>query len=158
MVGKGRISNAERDKKKSDGKNLYCKGLSFQSISQIVGISIDSLKNWAKAENWDEEKDLYNITPNSLRKMVLELVRDMKAGKDSTYTADEISKLASAFEKLGDKDKKTAFAMSTFDDFSDWMLLEVTKFKAKDQTEGIQLVKKIREFQEKYIQTLLMKE
>ena len=158
MNNKGRLTNAERDKKKLDAKSLFCKGLSFQSISTIIGISTDTLKNWSKEQNWEEEKELYNITPNSLRKMVLELVRDMKAGNESNYSADEISKLASAFDKLGDKDKKTAYAMSTFDDFSDWLLLQIPKQKPKEQPALIELAQTIRNYQERYIQELLMKD
>jgi len=144
-----RITNLDRDKKMLEGKSLFIKNFSFQSISDIINISVDTLKKWAKDENWNAAKKMHSISINELKQEILETFHALKTGKKPKLTSDEISKLAAAFEKLSDKKKHLTYMYHCFEELTEALAEEVTMAKGKDREYKLQRYKEVRLLMEK---------
>lgn len=157
IKAQGRMRNAERDKKQKDALGLYVRGYSLQSISEMetIRVGVKTLNSWKKTYNWDEEKQLQNISPNEIKGMIRSNIAAIKSGKQMPYRPDDISKLASAWDKMDDAKKKAVYSMETFDNFIDWMQDVVAKSKTAKREKNLQLLKEIRMLQESYIETLI---
>ncbi len=153
-----RLTNKQKDIKLSQGRNLYIKGFSLQTISEIIEISVDSLKKWRDENDWEEAKELSNISPSEIKGLILETVKDIKEGKKPKYKADDISKLVAAFDKITDKRKQAIYTMESFNDFSNWILGKAAKSKGKKRQELIDLTQTIRTQQDEYVSHLLQDE
>ena len=79
----GRMRNAERDRKIKDAEALYIRGFSIQSISEFETIQVGTktLAGWKKLHNWDEKKQLENISPNEIKGMIRSNIAAIKSGK-----------------------------------------------------------------------------
>lgn len=151
----GRLNSVERDYKKSQGKDLYIKGFSITNISEIIGIGVKTLSGWRDADEWDKEKELNNIRPSEIKRMILEYVRDLKNGETPLYKADDLSKISAAFDRLNDSRKKAVYTMESFDDFSKFMMVSAGNNTGKKREELIELLKIIRPYFDRYITELL---
>lgn len=152
---RGRLTNQERDRKIADAKGLFIKGLSIQTIAEIIYITEDTIQKWRKLFDWDKEKELYSISPSEIKSLILENVKAIKEGKKMPYKADEISKLVSAFDKITDSRKKAVYTMESFDGFSNWIIEQAAIQKGKKRQELITITKEIRTLQDQYINTLM---
>ena len=153
----GRLRNAERDKKIKDALGLYVRGWSLQSISEMetISIGLKTLNDWRKRYNWDEEKQLQNISPNEIKAMIRSNIAAIKSGKQMPYKPDDISKMAKAWETMDDSRKKAVYSMEAFDGFIDYFTDITAKSKDKNRETNLQLLKTIRTLQENYIETLI---
>lgn len=153
----GRMRNAERDKKMKDALGLYIRGYTLQSISgmETIKVGVKTLTDWKKKYNWDDEKQLHNISPNEIKAMIRSNIASIKLGKQMPYKPDDISKLASAWDKMDDIKKKTVYSMEAFDAFIDWMTDITAKSTGKKREDNLWLLKKVRTLQENYIDTLI---
>lgn len=128
-----RLTNVEADKKRADGKSLFIKGLSVQSISEIIGISTSSINKWKIEGEWEEAKKINNISISQLRQEVLQTFNDLKNGDTPKLSADEITKLAAAFEKLNDKSKQLAYMYGAFEQLSEKCAQKVISASKKEK-------------------------
>jgi hypothetical protein len=157
MARKGRLTNQERDRIKNDALGLFIRGYSLQSISEMetIQIQVGTLRKWAKEGDWEERKRLENISPSEIKAMILKNVAAIKSGKAMPYKPDDISKLASAWEKMDDVRKRAVYAMEAFSGFADWMLDRATKASGKKRKATIDRLQLFRELQDEYLNTLL---
>ncbi len=154
----GRMSNTERDKKQKDALGLFIRGYSLQSISEMenIKVGVPTLSRWAKDHNWEEQKQLQNISPAEIKAMILKNVAAIKQGKEMPYKPDDISKLAAAWERMDDNKKKAVYSMESFDQFMDWFMDKCAKTRViKKREANLELLKVVRELQDEYIATLL---
>lgn len=153
----GRMRNAERDQKIKDAEALYIRGFSLQSISEFetIKVGVKTLTDWKKRYSWDEKKQLENISPNEIKAMIRSNIAAIKSGKQMTYKPDDISKLASAWDKMDDNRKKAVYSMEAFDGFIDWFTDTVAKSSGDKRESNLQLLKTIRNLQDTYIETLI---
>lgn len=151
------MSNTERDRKMADARGLFLRGYSFQSISEMetILVGVKTLTKWAKEECWEEQKQLENISPNEIKAMILKNVAAIKSGKAMPFKPDDISKLASAWEKMDDAKKRAVFTMEAFDGFINFLLDKTVKTKSKKRERALELLKEIRENQDEYLNTLI---
>ncbi len=84
----GRLTAVERDYKKSQGKDLFIKGFTLTNISEIIGVGVKTLSGWRDTDEWEKEKELNNIRPSEIKRMILEYVRDLKNGDTEIYVND----------------------------------------------------------------------
>lgn len=156
-IRNGRMNNSERDKKMQDALGLYIRGYSLQSISEIetIRVGVKTLNAWRKAKNWDEEKQLANISPNEIKAMIRSNIAAIKSGKQMPYKPDDISKLAAAWEKMDDIKKKAVYSMEAFDSLTDWYLDLIAKSKGEKRKNNLENLKTIRLIQSAYIETLI---
>lgn len=153
----GRMRNAERDKKQKDALGLFVRGYSLQSISEMetIKVGLKTLTAWKKQFNWEEEKQLQNISPNEIKAMIRSNIAAIKSGKQMPYKPDDISKMAKAWETMDDNRKKAVYSMESFDGFIDYFTDITAQSTGKKRETNLQLLKTIRTLQENYIETLI---
>lgn len=152
---KGRMTAVERDYKKSQGKDLFIKGFSITNISEIIGVGVKTLSGWRELHNWEGEKELNNIRPSEIKKLILQYVLDIKEGKKPQHKADDLAKISAAFDRLNDSRKKAVYTMESVDGFSQFMMVEAGKSTGEKRERIINTLKEIRPYFDLYITTLL---
>ena len=152
---KGRMTAVERDYKKSQGKDLFIKGFSITNISEIIGVGIKTLSGWRELHNWEGEKELNNIRPSEIKKLILQYVLDIKDGKKPQHKADDLAKISAAFDRLNDSRKKAVYTMESIDGFSQFMMVMAGTNTGKKRDEILELLQTIRVFFDKYVTELL---
>lgn len=152
---KGRMTAVERDYKKSQGKDLFIKGFSIPNISEIIGVGVKTLSGWRELHNWEGEKELNNIRPSEIKKLILQYVLDIKEGKKPQHKADDLAKISAAFDRLNDGRKKAVYTMESIDDFSQFMMVEAGNSTGKKRDEVLVLLQTIRVYFDKYVTELL---
>ena len=157
VLKSGRLANADRDKKISDALGLYVRGYSLQSISEMetIRVGVKTLNAWRVKGNWDEEKQLQNISPQEIKAMIRSNIAAIKSGKAMPYKPDDISKLAASWERMDDIKKKAVYSMEAFDSFIDWFMDVIAKSKAEKREKHLEYLKVIRLLQTEYIDTLI---
>lgn len=153
----GRLANVDRDKKIADALGLYVRGYSLQSISEMetIRVGVKTLNAWRVKGNWDEEKQLQNISPQEIKSMIRSNIAAIKSGKAMPYKPDDISKLAASWERMDDIKKKAVYSMEAFDSFIDWFMDVIAKSKADKREKYLEYLKAIRILQTEYIDTLI---
>lgn len=152
---KGRMTSADRDYKKSQGKDLFVKGFSVTNISEIIGVGIKTIAGWRDAHNWEGEKELNAIRPSEIKKLILQYVLDIKDGKTPKHKADDLAKISAAFDRLNDDRKKAVYTMESIDGFSQFMMLEAGNSVGKKREDVLEQLKNIRIHFDKYVTQLL---
>lgn len=152
---KGRMTSVERDYKKSQGKDLFVKGFSITNISEIIGVGIKTVSGWRDLHNWEGEKELNNIRPSEIKKLILQYVLDIKDGKKPQHKADDLAKISAAFDRLNDSRKKAVYTMESIDDFSQFMMVLAGSNTGKKRDEVLELLQNIRVYFDKYVSGLL---
>lgn len=151
----GRMTSAERDFKRSEAKKLFVLGLSVLNISELIGVGEKTLRNWKELDRWEEEKEINNIRPSEIKKMILQYVLDVKNGESPRYKADDLAKVSAAWDRLDDNRKKAVNSMEAFDDFSGFMMQLAGQSTGKKRDELLELLKAIRPYLDKHITNLL---
>ncbi|ADX66843.1 Uncharacterized conserved protein [Weeksella virosa] len=149
------MTSAERDYKRSEAKKLFVLGLSIINISELISVGEKTLRNWRELDKWDEEKEINNIRPSEIKKMILQYVLDVKNGETPRYKADDLAKVSAAWDRLDDNRKRAVNAMESFDDFSGDMMLLAGQANGKKRESILELLKAIRPYLDKYITKLL---
>jgi len=121
-IRRGRLPKAESDKKKRDGKRMFINGLSFSEIAEISNVYIDTVKNWAKLDDWEDYKKMHSVSIGEMKNEVLNTFHSLKLGEKPKVTADAIRKLVVAFQDLNDKKKHTAYAIENFNLLTDKLI------------------------------------
>lgn len=150
-----RLTATESEYKKSQGKDLFIKGFSPTSISEIIGISPKTVTSWRDRFDWEKEKELHNIRPSEIKKLILQYVQDIKDGKKPTHKADDLSKISAAFDRLNDSRKKAVHTMESFDAFSSFMLEKAGKSEGKKRDILLEKIKDFRLYFDEYVNQLL---
>jgi hypothetical protein len=152
---KGRMTAAESDYKKSQGKDLYVKGFSLTNISEIIGVGVKTLSNWRELYCWENEKELHSIRPSEIKKLILQYVLDIRDGKKPMHKADDLAKISAAFDRMDDDRKKAVHTMESFDDFSQFMVVLAGNNTGKKRDEILELLQTIRVYFDKYVNELV---
>ena len=150
-----RLTAAQADYKKSQGKDLFIKGFSITNISEIIGIGTKTLAKWRDEDDWEKEKELSNIKPSEIKNLILRYVLDIKEGKKPSHKADDLSKIAAAFDRLNDSRKKAVYTMESIDGFCSFMLEKAGKNTGKKRESLLELTKEIRPYFDAYVNELL---
>ncbi|HAO08197.1 MAG TPA: hypothetical protein DCQ50_14705 [Chryseobacterium sp.] len=150
-----RLTAAESDYKKSQGKELFLKGFTIANISEIIGIGIKTLGNWRNDGNWDDEKELSALKPSNIRKLTLKCALAIEQGKPLPYKADDVVKVVAAFDRITDSKKIAVYTMESVDGFSSHMLEKAGKNTGKKRDELLELLKLIRPHFDEYVTELL---
>lgn len=154
-MNRGRMPNSVRDQKMAQGKDLFVKGYSIQTISDILELSLDTITKWRKDNGWDAEKELNNISPSEIRGLILKNVEAIKKGKKMPYKPDDISKLVAALDKIDDKRKEAVYTMEAFNKFSKWLLEKAVAVTGNKREEILKRVQDLRVDQDLYVNELL---
>lgn len=126
----------------AEGKALFIRGLSLQSISDIIQISVVALRTWRDEGEWEEAKKRHQISVGEMRQEILNTYNAIKNGETPKISADDISKLASAFEKLSDRQKNLGYMYDNYEVLTEHLAREVIQAKNKKDKEQAHLVYK----------------
>lgn len=151
----GRLTAIERDYKKSQGKDLFIKGFSITNISEIIGVGVKTLSSWRELDNWEGERELNNVRPSEIKKLILQYVLDIKEGKKPQHKADDLAKISAAFDRLNDSRKTAVYTMESIDGFSQFIMVKAGNNTGKKREELIDLLKLVRPYFDQYITELL---
>lgn len=150
-----RLTAADADYKKSQGKELYVKGFTITNISEIIGIGVKTLSKWRDEQKWEEEKELASLKPSNIRKLTLKMALSIEKGEKLPYKADDISKVVAAFDRITDSKKIAVYTMESIDGFSSYMLEKAGKNIGKKRESLLELLKEIRPHFDSYVTDLL---
>jgi hypothetical protein len=150
-----RLTAAESDYKKSQGKELFIKGFLITNISEIIGIGVKTLGKWRDEGNWDNEKELASLKPSNIRRLTLKCAVAIQEGKPLPYKADDVSKIVAAFDRVTDSKKIAVYTMESIDGFSSYMLEKAGKNTGKKREDLLELLKEIRPHFDEYVTDLL---
>ncbi len=150
-----RLTAAEADYKKSQGRELFVKGFTIANIAGIIGIGEKTLGKWRKDNAWDEEKDLAALKPSNIRRLTLKMALAVERGEELPYKADDVSKIVAAFDRITDNKKIAVYTMESLDGFSSHMLAKAAQSTGKKREEILSIIKAIRPFFDDYITELL---
>lgn len=151
----GRMTAAERDYKKSQGRDLFVKGFTLQNIAEIIGVTAKTLATWRDDDNWEMDKEVATIKPSEIKKMILTYVVALKNGEELPYKADDLSKISAAFDRLNDKRKEAVYTMESIDGFSNFMMTQAGKAQPKKREQILSLLKDARIYFDQYVTQLL---
>jgi len=141
----GRCSKEKSDKKRQQAKDMYVKMFGLETISDILDVSITTMKRWAKEEDFEQARKSSFISLHEIRNTILESFADLRDGKKPKIKPDEAAKYASAFEKLSDKKKMLSYMYSDFELLSDELIQDVQTGKTKKEKEfALQVLKIVR--------------
>ena len=114
-----------------------------------------TLGNWRRDGNWDEEKELAALKPSNIRRLTLKAALAIEKGEELPYSADQISKVVAAFDRINDSKKKAVYSMESIDGFSSFMLEKAAKSTGKKREEILEKIKDVRPYFDEYINQLL---
>ncbi len=134
---KGRLPKALSDKKRLDGKRMFINGLTYSEIAQILDVYIDTVKGWAKLDEWEELKKMHAVSIGEMKNEILNTFHSLKEGKKPNVTADAIRKLVAAFQDLNDKRKNAAYAIENFNLLTDALIAKAMNAKNKKEKERL---------------------
>lgn len=152
---KGRLSAADRDYLMARGCELYCKGFTQKNIAELLQVTEKTVAKWKDDDNWETKAKLHNIRPSEIKQMLLEYLLAIKNGENPPYKADDLSKIAAAFDRLNDKRKKAVYTMESFDNFSAFVLEKAGLEKGKKRDKLVKLLQDVRIYFNFYVTTLL---
>lgn len=150
-----RLSKQEREEKESYGRQLYSKGFSMVSIAGILKVTEKTLRNWRSSGKWEEEKELSALKPSRIKRLVLQSVLAIEKGEPLPYKADDISKIAAAFDRITDNRKVAVYTMESIDSLTNFSLEIAAKAQGKKRDTILQQIKTMRILADKYITKLL---
>lgn len=122
-----RLKAEVKRKKQAEAKRLYLKQMSLEEISDIIDISLNTIRNWKTEGNWEDTLKLQNITPSEMRMKVLDTMQAMENGEKPKFKPDDIAKLAKAYDLFSDRKKNFGYMMDNLNAFSDFLLKLVTQ-------------------------------
>ena len=150
-----RLTSQVRDRKQSEGRQLYVAGFSLTNISGIIGIGIKTLGVWRIEDKWDEEKELNSITPSAIRRLTLKQALAIEKGEKLPYKTNDIINTVAAFDRITDSKKIAVYSMESINNFSNFMLEKAAVSKPKKREEIIEAVKNIRPYFDQFISKLI---
>jgi len=149
-----RFSKQEADDKRKKARDLFLKNVEIDRIAEFTGVSDRSIREWVKDGKWQEEKELRRFTPTDLQNLILKAAATLAEGKTPDVSPDDLSKLASSYDKLSEGNKSVVHAIDAFDGFIDWLLSR--KLATKKETDDIlKLVKSVAPYFDAYVQYLI---
>ncbi len=141
-----RFTKEQTEQKKLHAKNLYTKGFDLETIADIIGLALSTVRRWSLDEDFETARNSNFIALSELRNTILKSFIDLKDGKKPTIKPDEAAKYASAFEKLSDNNKSLSYMYECFEMLTDELSKDIQKAKSKVAKEfALTLLKKVRE-------------
>ena len=150
-----RLTSAEADYKRSQGKELFVKGFTITNISEIIGIGVKTLGKWREENKWDDEKDIAALKPSNIRRLTLKCALAIERNEPLPYKADDVSKIVAAFDRITDSKKIAVYTMESIDGFTSHMLEKAAKNTASKREQILDLIKEIRPHFDFYVSELL---
>ena len=149
-----RMSNTERDDKIRQGFDMFDAGISEATIAEILDVNINTVYRWKKENDWENRKQVNQLSMGEIRKTILQSWDDCVNGRVPKIHPDTASKFAAAFEKFSDKSKTLSYMFEIFAMFTNELLLDVQNAKPEKQQDLLEFAKRVRARMERLTQKL----
>lgn len=141
---KGRLPKAISEKKQLEGRRLFINGLTEQEIADVLELHIDTIKKFSKDNQWEDSKKMHSVSISEMKAEVLNTFTALKNGETPKLSADQITKVVSAFEKLNDRKKNVAYAVENYDLLFERLIKKAGEATTKkEKNERLHIVKYI---------------
>lgn len=131
-----RYSKEKTDRKRQQAKDLYVKMFDLETIAEILDVTINTLKRWAKDEDFEQARKSSLISLNEIRNTIVESFAAVRDGIPPKIKPDEAAKYAAALEKLSDKKKMLSYMYSDYELLTDELIKDVQNGKTKKDKEA----------------------
>jgi len=150
-----KFTETEKKNKINDAKQLYCKGFDFQTISNFIDISVNTVRKWALENDFEKAKKSRLIALSEIRSTILEGYAEMLEGRKPKITPDAAVKLAAAFEKLSVNKKSLTYIYEAFELLTDEFMLNIQNTKkTADKQKLLNSLQTTRKFMDNVITNL----
>lgn len=147
-----KFTKEEIAKKKQYSKDLFIKGFLLETISDITGVALSTLKKWSKDENFEGAKKDSMISLKEIRNIVSESFISMAKGDKPAIKPDEAAKYAAAFEKLSDKKKTLSYMFEAYDILTEAILKDIQAEPSKiDKKEKLVFLQRVRNYTDRVL-------
>lgn len=108
-------------------ERLFCEGNTLETISKILGVSVQSLSDWKNKYEWDLKRQEYLRAPKNIADKIAGLLDgyldNIKVSEDgiNKSNADAIVKLSAAMTKLGGVEDTPSMTYIVLQDFIKWI-------------------------------------
>ena len=130
-----KLSKNDAAKKRAQAKELFVKGISLDTIAEIIGISIVTLRRWAKDDDYDSARAVATLSVSQMRRTILDAFVDLQNGRTPKVNPDAASKLAAAFEKLSDRRKLLPYLFEAYEMLTDHLARQVEEARSRKEKE-----------------------
>lgn len=124
-------------------ESCYCeKGMTPEAIAESTGRDIKTIYAWRDKYHWDETRDMFQVSPTELKKILLqeavriargEVRKNEKGEEMKGIDADSLSKVMKAYDYISQKANPTVIR-DIFIEFDNWFS-SVDPKKAADMTQ-----------------------
>ncbi len=119
----GNRENNMKEHLRAQALNLYLKGRTYPEIASVLPVSKQTLCGWAQKYHWKEQRDRQETDLETiireLRQQLAKYLKELKDGDRVDW--DEMSKAASALERLGGINDEISEITNTMDKFTRWV-------------------------------------
>ncbi len=113
--------------KRLHAERLYTEdGWTKKDIASTVGVSENTVGNWAKKYEWDYKRDIVTSSPHKVKQLLYKELNRVLDGEEPRVNADSISKFIKALESVDKRvNAQTSITvMKLFTDFATTQDLE----------------------------------
>ncbi len=147
-----RLSTQVKREKQEHALRLFLKKMTLEEISDIIDISVNSLRKWKTEGDWDQTLKIQDITPAQMRMKVLDTMQAMEKGEKPKFKPDDIAKLAKAYDLFSDSKKNMGYMMDNFNSLSDFLLTKVSEQTTKKDKEVLlDFAKQVRGYMDELV-------
>lgn len=132
-----RMSEAERQQKIEQARQMYCKGFDAQTIADIMSLSARTIDSWIRQYDFEKSKRSQIIALSEIRNSVLESYADVLDGKTPKISADQAVKYANAFEKFSSKKQVLSYMHEAYEMLTDEYMREIQKEQTTKKREQL---------------------
>lgn len=106
----------------ADAEALYMRGNTLETIQKITGVSLVSLSTWKNQYDWEKKRALFDKQPRALAEkigaLLSKLLENVEIGAEGIGSlADDVSKLASALNRLEASEDMAGMVVTVMDKF-----------------------------------------
>lgn len=140
-----KLTKDEAAKKRAYAKDLFVKGIALDTVADIIGISLVTLRRWAKDDDFDSARAVATLSVSQMRRTILDAFVDLQNGRTPKVNPDAASKLAAAFEKLSDRRKVLPYMFEAYELLTDHFAHLVEQAPSRKEREvALDILKRVR--------------
>lgn len=95
-------------------------GFTAQGISEQTGLSEKTLSGWRNSMKWDMLREEHLTSPEKVRKLLRQELKNVAEGKETKIDTDALSKIAKTLQYY-DGRVALSVVISVFKEFDNWM-------------------------------------
>lgn len=128
-------------------KNLYLKKVKQEEIAIKVGVSVRTIQNWIKKQNWKEQRAAMSVTTHQLIPKLFKRIDEILSEDEfDDKAADRLAKVVKSLERFN-AGVSVIDEIDVFMSFGQWLQARATIDAELDQA----IIQRINTYQDSYI-------